>query len=245
MEPPKGRQLKKDVLALLRADPFEPARQALREYPPRRVVNPLIGFFLHSEPRVRWRAITAMGDVVAPLADREMESARIIMRRLMWSLNDESGGIGWGAPEAMGEIMAQSASLASEYGRILLSYIDPRGNYLEHEALQRGVLWGIGRLAHARPGIVAPASARILPYLSSSDAELRGTAAWAIGPVLDSGFCAMLEALRTDETSFFLYRPDRFERVRIGDLAQTALDGARDRSGNAASARPGQSAEGP
>lgn len=25
-----------------------------------------------------------------------MDSARIVMRRLMWSLNDESGGIGWG-----------------------------------------------------------------------------------------------------------------------------------------------------
>jgi hypothetical protein len=46
-----------------------------------------------------------MGEVMAHLADKDMESARVIMRRLMWSLNDESGGIGWGAPEAMGEIV--------------------------------------------------------------------------------------------------------------------------------------------
>ena len=74
------------------------------------------------------------------------------MRRLMWNLNDESGGIGWRArPEAMGEIVARSERLADEYGHILISYLDPDGNYLEHPLLQRGLLWGIGRFAHARP----------------------------------------------------------------------------------------------
>jgi len=36
----------------------------------------------------------------------------------MWSLNDESGGIGWGAPEAMGAIMARHTGLADEYANI-------------------------------------------------------------------------------------------------------------------------------
>jgi len=44
--------------------------------------------------------------VISNLTEKEMESARVIMRRLMWSLNDESGDIGWGAPEAMAEIIA-------------------------------------------------------------------------------------------------------------------------------------------
>ena len=55
-----------------------------------------------------------MGAVVAHLAEKDMESARVVMRRLMCSLNDESGGIGWGAPEAMGEIIASHEGLASE-----------------------------------------------------------------------------------------------------------------------------------
>ncbi|MEA3417440.1 MAG: hypothetical protein U9R02_15080 [Thermodesulfobacteriota bacterium] len=53
-----------------------------------------------------------MGVVVSNLADHDMESARVIMRRLIWNLNDESGGIGWGSPEAMGEIMARNNRLA-------------------------------------------------------------------------------------------------------------------------------------
>jgi len=57
-----------------------------------------------------------MGRVVSSLAEKDMESARVVMRRLMWNLNEESGGIGWGCPEAMGETMARSAPLAWNTG---------------------------------------------------------------------------------------------------------------------------------
>ena len=80
---------------------------------------------------IRWRAVSAMGHVVSRQAENDMPAARIIMRRLMWNLNDESGGIGWGSPEAMGDIMARSAPLTREYHRILISYVDPSGNFLE------------------------------------------------------------------------------------------------------------------
>jgi len=179
MERLKGRQLKKQVLALLRSEPFDAAAEALCRYPPRRVVNPLIGFFCHPEPLVRWRAIAAMGTVVSALAEKEMESARVVMRRLMWSLNDESGGIGWGAPEAMGDIMAKSRPLADEYACILVSYMDPDGNYLEHPVLQRGLLWGVGRLAWTRPDLAAAGLPFLSPHLASGDPCLRGLAAWA------------------------------------------------------------------
>ena len=71
-----------------------------------------------------------MGAVVEKLAWEDMEGARVIMRRLMWSLNEESGGIGWGAPEAMAEIMARHLELAREYSHMLISYMDYEGNFL-------------------------------------------------------------------------------------------------------------------
>jgi len=95
------------------------------------------------------------------------------MRRLIWNLNDESGGIGWGSPEAMGEIMAQSEQMAKEYHLILISYIRDDGNYIEHEILQRGVLWGLSRLAHARPELVKDAAPFLHPYMESDDPILR------------------------------------------------------------------------
>ncbi|HID31456.1 MAG TPA: HEAT repeat domain-containing protein, partial [Desulfobacterales bacterium] len=117
-----------------------------------------------------------MGAVVANLAEKDMESARVVMRRLMWSLNDESGGIGWGAPEAMGEIIASHEGLAKEYVSVLISYVREDGNFLEYEALQRGAIWGVGRVAQARPELVQNAVPHLVLFLESPDAAVRGLA---------------------------------------------------------------------
>lgn len=172
------RKLKKKIIKLLSQKNFEEKLDEICQWPARQVVNPLFSLFYSTDERIKWRAVTAMGAVVSKLAESDTESARVIMRRLMWNLNDESGGIGWGSPEAMGEIMARSRTLADEYHRILISYIREDGNFIEHEILQRGVLWGLGRLAHARPDRVRNAAPFLLPYLASEDAVIRGLAAW-------------------------------------------------------------------
>jgi hypothetical protein len=58
------------------------------------VINTLFSFLYNSDPAIKWNAATAMGAAVARLAHEDTESARVIIRRLMWNLNDESGGIG-------------------------------------------------------------------------------------------------------------------------------------------------------
>jgi hypothetical protein len=148
---PTSRQIKKELRPLLLAEDFPERLGELLRYPPRQSVSPLFGFLCHHEPLLRWRAVTAMGVAVARLAEEDLESARVIMRRMMWNLNDESGGIGWGLPEAMGEIMARHGKLAREYGCILLSYVQEEGNPLQFAELERGALWGLARLAEARP----------------------------------------------------------------------------------------------
>jgi len=175
-----GRELKRKVLGILRSSDWEAAQTELCEIPGRRAINPLFSFLLHEDEEVRWRAIAAMGAVVDNLARTDIEAARVIMRRLMWSLNDESGGIGWGAPEAMGEIMARNGRLAEEYSPILLSFLDEGGNFLEYEALQRGLLWGLVRLGRQRPELVRGAARHLPKYLESDDATVRGLAARAV-----------------------------------------------------------------
>lgn len=178
--PTTYRQLKHYLRERLLAEDFSGALSATLALPARKAVNPLISFFCDHDAVLRWRAVSALGAVVAHLADENRESARVVMRRLMWSLNDESGGIGWGAPEAMGEITARHAGLAGEFGHILLSYVREDCNYLEHAVLQRGVLWGCGRLAHARPEMVLPVAGCLFPFLTSEDPYHRGYAAWAL-----------------------------------------------------------------
>jgi hypothetical protein len=173
-----------------------------------------------------------MGEVVSRLADRHIESARIIMRRFMWNLNDESGGIGWGSPEAMAEIMARHAQLAREFGCILISYADPEGNYLEHPTLQQGVLWAWGRLGRKRPEMMQPAAHLLIPYLESDDPSLQGLAVWASVPLDAHVLQPHLEALASSTKQITIYFDDELTGRSIGQLARNALSHQHYRNGS-------------
>lgn len=119
--------------------------------------------------------------------------------------------------------MARSDRLADEYGCILLSYLHPERNYIEHPALQEGVLWGIGRLGQSRPALMADCAEWLAPFLGSPEAALRGLAAWAGGPLADARLTPLLEKLADDRASFQLYRGERLEVCSVGELALQAL----------------------
>jgi hypothetical protein len=218
-----GRAIKKKIREWLEADDMDHILDAISCYPARRSVNPLFGLLYSQEEIVRWRAVTAMGAVVAKLADRNMESARVIMRRLLWNMNEESGGIGWGSSEAMGEIMARHARLADEYASILVSYISSERNFVEFEMLQRGVLWGIGRLALVRPELVQDGADALPNFMTATDATLRGLAAWIAGSIREPLLREPLKALINDEAIFSFYRDGQLATVSVGELARSAL----------------------
>ena len=222
-----NRERKVRIGGLLGQDDFENALETLRLMPGRQAVNPLFSFLYSGEEEIRWRAVTAMGAVVGHLADTAIESARVVMRRFMWNLNDESGGIGWGSPEAMGEITAGHTGLADEFACILISYINPQGNFLEHEMLQRGSLWGVGRLAHARPLLAKPAAPFLTAFFDAPDPYLRGTAIWAAGPILDGAMRPLLKARLSDAAPLRLYRQMCMTQTTVAELANAALSGAR------------------
>jgi hypothetical protein len=213
------RRLRRTLQDLLAEAPLAAAREALRAVPARQAVNPLIGFLCDGNERVRWRAVALLGHVVADLAQGEPESARVVMRRLMWSLNDESGGIGWGAPEAMGAIMARSASMAREYARILVSYVRPEGNFLEHPMLQRGLLWGLARLGQARGECLAGVGEALVPFLRGADPVCRGLAAWAARSTGATVYRPHLERLAGDPSPVRVYVEDEFQDLTVAQLA--------------------------
>lgn len=219
----KGRTLKKQIERLLGQSNLREALNRICLISARRAVNPLFSLLYHHDPLLRWRAVSALGRVVSHQAGSDMDAARIVMRRLMWNLNDESGGIGWGSPEAMGEIMACSRLLAQEYAHILVSYIDPRGNYLEHDLLQQGVLWGLGRLFHARPASYTDCAGLIIPFLEASDSARRGLAAWALAPLSAETARKPLLSLTGDTADICVYIDQSLEKKTVGALAQEAL----------------------
>jgi hypothetical protein len=94
---------------------------------------------------LRWRAIEALGQLATRIADTDgLEKVRNLIRRLLWLMNDESGGIAWHGPEAIAEILYNVPELIDEYGRIVASFID-------EPPFGPGAHWAIARLAPRHP----------------------------------------------------------------------------------------------
>lgn len=227
MNKPYGRKTKKKVGRILLEDSRETAFAALENIPDEQLVGHLFAHFYHKEELIKFRSIAAMGALGARMAKKEMEKARIVLRRIMWNLNDESGGIGWGSPEAMGEILAQSPELAREFKSILFSYLDPDGNYLEHPMLQRGVLWGIGTYVNTaldKEGLPEKIKGHLFAHLHSQDPVKRGYAARALVNAGSFDCCLVPENILTDTSRFDLFREWHFIEVSVSDIALSCMN---------------------
>lgn len=154
-------------------------------------VGPLFSFLL-LKPEIMHRAACALGATVAELANNEPETAKNVIRRFMWHMNEESGNIGWGIPDAFAECLCASPMLAQTYYNILISYIIDLGhddNYCDNDILRRSCYWAIGRFAQARPNLAEKARPYLVKGLNDVDSICRGMAAWAL---------AQLPAMITD-----------------------------------------------
>ena len=219
----KGRIPRERIAGILTGNNVDAGLTELRRMPSGKVVNALFTLLYNQDEIVKWRAVTFMGFFVQDLAEEDMESARNVVRRLMWNLNDESGGIGWGAPEAMGEILTRHEKLAREYASILLSYANKDGNYLELPMLQRGLLWGIARFSEARPQFVIGSKSHFFPYLQSEDPAVRGHAARIVGLIGTTGDRDRLLPLLNDEFAYTTYFDHRCIRRLVGETVREAL----------------------
>ena len=216
-------QIHSELLSLLQDEDHDRSMAAIGKYASRGGIAPLFSFFYREEPHMRWRAITAMGEAVKRMADRDMEYARNIMRRLIWNLNDESGGIGWGSAEAMGEIMARVPQLAEEYGPLLASYIREDRNRPDHPDLLAGALWGIGRLAHVRPHMVSDAAPFLGPFLRGERPILKGLAAWVSQAIFHESLRPALKCAENDPATLSLYQGWTFSETTVARLAAVSL----------------------
>ena len=228
-----GRKVKSTVMQILAGHDIKDIQFRLAAMEVKDVLHALFSGICRCDENVHWNAVACMGPIVARLALQDMEEARIVMRRLLWSLNDESGGIGWGAPEAMAEIMACHQGLAEEYIHMLVSYMREDGeeffqdgNYLEHEILQRGLMWGMARLAATRPQMLLQRSVvkDSLPYLKSPDSMVRGLAAKSLGLLGAEDIVDQLRLLQGDNEVVRFFESGVVRSVSVANLASQAVD---------------------
>ena len=191
-------------------------------------VGPLFSFLLLGAQTMH-RAAVALGTTVARLARTEPETARNVIRRFMWHMNEDSGNIGWGIPDAFAECLVASEPLAETYHRILVSYIMDLGhadNFCDHDILRRSCYWAVGRLAEVRPEMCAMARPWLLKGLEDTDSICRGMAAWALArlppDMMDAPALRRLAESGNGDVCE-IYEADRIREARVDDLARAAL----------------------
>jgi hypothetical protein len=221
---PSLRPYKKKLFELFKTTDLNRALDEINHLSPLQIINLLFSLILSTDARVKWKAVLSMGVVTRRISEQNRESSRNILRRLMWNLNDESGGIGWGSAEAMGEILAGSEFLADEFLPILIAYLREDGNYQENEIMQRGVLWGVGRTARVYPNKIIHYKQYLLPYLHSKDHGVRGLSAWITGLLEMTEAKPTLRKLLDDESKFETYMGDGVVTRTVRQFAEEALE---------------------
>ncbi|MCF8091295.1 MAG: hypothetical protein K9K40_02415 [Desulfotignum sp.] len=225
MAKPHGRKTRQMVGEILKSQDRKQALDRLAQIPDMQLLGHLFSHFYTTNELIKFRSVTAMGLLGKRLAEGHMESARNLMRRLMWNLNDESGGIGWGCAEAMGEIMARSPALAKEYASIFFSLLDPEANYIDNPMLQNGVLWGIGTCVKAAPERMDSYMAGLIAFfLYSKDTVKKGYAVRALAWDGSPGKGHLTGNILADTKKIALYTGWHFEPVRICDLACAGVE---------------------
>lgn len=161
-----------------------------------------------------WRAVEAIGIAAETIESQQPGYAAELVRRYLWSLNEESGGTAWNASEVIGSIMARCPKQCGHFHWQLAQLI-------KDENLVQGALWGLARLALVSPENVSPVAELVLPLLESSDPQLRGRAVLvkALVPDWDE---LLNEAAKhkhfDDSVEIELYFNDQLRNYKIAEL---------------------------
>ena len=223
---------KKQIFSKLENGSWPEVQEYLDHSEDKHLINHLFSAICSTNAACKWHAVSGFGRIVPKIASMNVESARIVMRRFLWSLNDESGGIGWGAPESMAEVMVHSDQLFDEYCHMLLSYAKEDGpelcqdcNFIELPALQQGVLWGIARLLACKNEKMLEREIEddLVKYLDSDDMIVRGYALICLSYSKKRFSIDAIAPLLTNQYTFSLYWENVFKNVCISDIAKKIL----------------------
>jgi rubredoxin len=184
--------------------------------------NILISLAGDLDELTRWRAIKGLGLVAARLFEEDPEQARRVLRQLIWNLNEESGGIGWGMPEAFGEILTRVPELAGEYVPLLACHLLDGETAPEPEGLQAGVVWALGRVKELPGDLMEQIVPRLLGLLAHPHPGLRGLTAWALGELNVREALPFLADLPEDDRMISLMTEGQYVRRTVTELIQQA-----------------------
>ncbi|MBN1343411.1 MAG: HEAT repeat domain-containing protein [Phycisphaerae bacterium] len=183
------------------------------------LLKDLLSLTYDADDLLAWRAVEAVGIAAGAVAQSDLERVRNLVRKLLWSMNDESGGIGWRAPETIGEILARTPVLIAEMGVLLAAFI-------RQPPFERGAHLAIARAARIDPTPFADAIPDLIASLRDEDPHVRAYAALALGALGDETCRPAIETLKADTHDVERYDFDthRLETTTVARMAHEALN---------------------
>lgn len=177
----------------------------------------LISLAYDKKELLAWRAIEAVGMIAGEKAKTHPESIRNLVQRLLWTMRDESGGIGWSAPEMLGEIVRNSPDEFADIAPIIASFHD-------EDFLRPGVFRALYRISEKRPDLVSGSSSLVGQYINDKDPVVRAYAVKLAGNLRLSEYLDDIKATLKDESAIKIYESGELRIFTSGQIAgQTVI----------------------
>lgn len=188
----------------------------------RTILSMLVRFAYDKTSLIGWRAIKAIGIVSSFYVKNNYDFLRDTVRKLLWSLSDESGGIGWSAPEILGEIVSADPKKFSDIIPLIAEVYD-----IEEKVFRPGILYALGRIAGSDPTSVLPFKDIAARGLSNSDPLARIYALDLAAKLRDSlsiaereEFASAVHKLTGDNAEAWIYVNEGFSGLTVADKAK-------------------------
>lgn len=215
--------LKKLLSAALQKNDMAAAVRAGREE--RRALSVLTRFAYEKDTLVGQRAIRATGLISRELAKTDRAALREACRKLLWSLSDESGAIGWAAPELLGEIVAADPGGLADIVPLIASVYD-----VEEVVFRPGVLYALARIGMQAPELALKHADLMLRGLTEQDPLAKVFALQALAGVLPllgqderGRMRTAVQALLSDASEAWVYEGSDFVNKCVREEAQKFL----------------------
>ncbi len=213
-------EMRQAAIFALEGNDFETVMTLARQT--RKLLSILVRLAYDKDTIVGQRAILAIGHVATLYVRTNYEILRETIRKLLWSLSDESGGIGWSAPEILGEIVrADPKKMADVVPLIAEIYT------IEEKVFRPGVLYALKRVAEIRPEAVLPFQELVISGLTEKDPlarihslELATLLREWIYPEHRESLLTHIVNLIPDHVEAWVYKDGGFVEVEVGELAE-------------------------
>jgi hypothetical protein len=171
-----------------------------------------------ADENLQWHAIEAIAIFMRKWWDSgHQERVLDYMRRLIWSINDESGGIGWSTPQTIAEIVVTIPQLGEPFVNIMIN------RAFKEPALIKSGLWAVGRLGQRIRQSVEQFQGLILTSFTTDDTETLGLASWAMGEARLESALPYLKVLKNRKESIRIYVASHFTEKPLGSWARVAI----------------------